>query len=382
MHLSTTNYDGEINQANAWDIASHESYLGFKGTEGLGNGLTAVWQLELQVEPSDTDNNANNTIAGDDGITYRNSFLGLTGSWGTAVIGRHDTPLNISTASLDLFAETVADYNFNGSSDAPTGAGDRAALTPTTRVAAIPLLDGQGLGFVDLRVDQAIAYISPSMNGLTIAAAIVQPGMDNGNRIGTNTLNTDADGFAEAYSIAAIYGNGPWFASLAYEKLSEDLVEELIAATPVAQGLVSGEDRWRLGLGYTANGFHVGFVYEDQDHAVDGMDAQRWQLSGSYTFGNNVVKLAYGENEVDCSTACAGTLVATGAALPDTTAVAATYDGFDLEQWSIGLDHNFSKNTKVYAVYTDVDVDQGQNLVGNSEDGDWDGFSVGMVHKF
>jgi predicted porin len=38
------------------------------------------------------------------------------------------------------------------------------------------------------------------------------------------------------------------------------------------------------------------------------------------------------------------------------------------------LDHNFSKRTKVYAVYTDVDTDD--------LDQDWDGFSLGMVHKF
>ena len=81
----------------------------------------------------------------------------------------------------------------------------------------MPLLAGQGLGFVDLRVDQAIAYISPNFNGLTLAAAIVQPGMDS-----TGT-SSSADGFAEAYSIAALYSNGPFFASLAWERLDEDL---------------------------------------------------------------------------------------------------------------------------------------------------------------
>jgi predicted porin len=336
MHIATSSYDGDVDTADAWDISSHASRLGFKGTEGLGNGLTAVWQLELQVQP--TDNN-NNTTNGGDGITYRNSFLGLTGGWGTAVIGRHDTPLKISTGSLDLFGDTIADYNANGASDEPTGAGN----------VGLALLGLQGLGFVDLRVDQAIAYISPSMNGLTIAAAIVQPGMDTG--LSTTATAHDADSFSEAYSIAALYSNGPFFASLAYENLSEDLIEELLSVTSGTAAAFDEEERWRLGLGYTANGFHVGFVYEDQDHAIDGVDADRWQLSGSYTFGNNVVKAMYGENEVDLAGA-----------------------DIDMDQWAIGLDHNFSKNTKVYAVYTDFDSD-GNGL-------DWDGFSVGMVHKF
>ena len=378
MHLSTTNYDGDISTADAWDISSHASRLGFKGTEGLGNGLTAVWQLELQVQPSDTNNN---TINSGDGITYRNSFLGLTGGWGTAVIGRHDTPLKISTGSLDLFGDTVADYNSNGADDEPAGAGALGGAG-----GAIPLIAGQGLGFVDLRVDQAIAYISPSMNGLTIAAAIVQPGMDTNASGGT--ASSSADSFAEAYSIAALYGNGPFFVSLAYEKLSEDLVEELVNLTAVPQSVIDSEDRWRLGLGYTANGFHVGFVYEDQDHGLDGLDADRWQLSGSYTFGNNVVKLAYGENEVDCSTggagvsSCAASLTTLAQTTADGSAINNTWSGFEVEQWSIGLDHNFSKRTKVYAVYTDVDVDQGGTRPVGAEDGDWDAFSVGMVHKF
>jgi predicted porin len=181
------------------------------------------------------------------------------------------------------------------------------------------------------------------MNGLTLAAAIVQPGMDSGT---TAATPHDADGFAEAYSVAAIYSNGPFFASLAWERLNEDFVEELLGNPAVDE-----DERWRIGLGYTANGLHVGLVYEDQDHPLDNVDAKRWQLSGSYTFGNNVVKAMYGQNDIDD--------VATD---------------HDIDQWAIGLDHNFSKRTKVYAVYTDVDTDDLNQ--------DWDGFSLGMVHKF
>jgi predicted porin len=348
MHLATTSYDGDLDEtADAWDISSHASRLGFKGTEGLSDNLTAVWQIELGIRASDNDNDT----TGEAGVTYRNTFVGLTGGWGTAVIGRHDTPLKISTGSLDLFGDTIADYNGNGADDEPLGTGNLA----------LPLLNVQSLGFVDLRVDQAIAYISPNMNGLTIAAAIVQPGMDSGLTTGAPH---DADGFAEAYSIAALYSNGPFFASVAYEKLNEDLIQELLGATSITMLTLptttvtlttaidlDDEDRWRVGLGYTANGLHVGLVYEDQDHAVDGVDAKRWQLSGSYTFGNNVVKLAYGQNDIEVGSA-----------------------DFDIDQWALGLDHNLSKRTKIYAVYTDVDTDDFE--------ADWDGFSLGVVHNF
>ena len=32
----------------AWRVSSNSSRLGFKGTEDLGNGLSAVWQMEIR----------------------------------------------------------------------------------------------------------------------------------------------------------------------------------------------------------------------------------------------------------------------------------------------------------------------------------------------
>ena len=45
----------------------------------------------------------------------------------------------------------------------------------------------------------------------------------------------------------------------------------------------------------------------------------------------------------------------------------------DLSQWQIAFDHNFSKRTKAYALYTNVDDDSAPN---------WDAFSLGMIHSF
>jgi predicted porin len=121
-------------------------------------------------------------------------------------------------------------------------------------------------------------------------------------------------------------------------------------------------DKWRLGLGYTANGFHVGFIYEDRE--IDGIaavlgedDSDSWQLSASYTAGNNTFKAAYGQ--VD-GWGMSGTDI--------------PFDADDGEQWSLGIDHKMSERTKVYAVYSDYSDDVA--------DRDWDGFSLGIVHDF
>ncbi len=370
---------------DGWDLSSHASYIGFKGSEDLGNGLKAIWQMELQLSLTDVNGTSND---GDPGTTVmRNSFVGLSSPWGTLMAGRQDTPHKISTARLDLFDDTVADYNANGADDPLNGAGNLSAWAPGSGLVnggAGIFLSGQGLGFVDIRADNALSYISPSWNGLTIAGAIIQPGLD------TTLTATDSDGFAEAYSIAAMYANGPFYASVSRELIKEEFVEEHIGALTTDLPILGDDERWRVGLGYSANGIHVGFVYEDQDHPIAGVDAERWQVSGSYSFGNNVIKAMVGEQDVDVSNRGEFWLgpVIQGS-LPDGIPITA-YSGYDVTQWAVGFEHNFSRRTQAYIVYTEVDVDQG--LVespllllffpGGVHEADYSALSIGLKHRF
>ncbi len=349
-HVAMSYYDLSRDSSSSnhgdrvWDLASHQSFIGFKGSEDLGGGLSAIWQMELQIELADGGTTGAGVLDNQDWGNMRNSFVGLAGSWGTFLMGRHDTPYKISTASLDLFSETVADYNGNGSDAGPWGG------VPVWGTSTF-----MGLGFQDIRADSAVAYVSPNLNGLTLAGAFVTAG-------GTDHLagSVDISDLIEAWSVAAIYSNGPFFASLAYENVDDETADAL----SMVLSTVTARDKWRLGLGYTANGFHVGLVYED----VDGVptvgnpmtDADRWQLSGSYTFGNNVVKGMYGS-------------VNWGNGGPDT------------DQWAIGLDHNFSKRTTAYLVYTSFDSDGFGTPIGPGGPGpdmDWDAYSLGLRHKF
>lgn len=330
-HLAVSNYSVG-NALNAgqdfWDLASHESRIGVKGSEDLGNGMKAIFKMEFQVRMADDATTSANVINNGDvarQMTGRNMYVGLAADWGTFLMGRHDTPLKLSTASLDVFDGTIADYNGNAADNAEgVGAGNLLA-------------DTDNASFSNVRADNAIAYVSPNMNGLTIAAAIVP----SGNATVTGSNNNAADGLAEAVSIAAIYSNGPFFATLARTDYSSDIV---------ATANNTDAEITRAGLGYTANNFHVNFVYEDIDtSAVLGADATTWQLAGTYTFGNNVVKASYRTRENQGV-------------------------NNDVDQWALGIDHNLSKRTKVYAVYTDVSAE----AVGQ----DWSAFSAGMVTNF
>jgi predicted porin len=338
-HVAMSYYDLENDWGGhgdkVWDLASHQSFIGFKGSEDLGGGLSAIWQMEIQIELADGGSTGAGVLDNQDWGNMRNSFVGLSGGWGTFVMGRHDTPYKISTASLDLFSETVADYNGDGSDAGPICAGAPAGCTTAI-----------GLGFQDIRADSAVAYISPNLNGLTLAGAWVTAGGPD-HLAGT----VDISDLIEAWSVAAIYSNGPFFASAAYEDVDSETADGL----GVLSGMVVAHDKWRVGLGYTANAVHVGLVYEDVDGGNFASpafgDAERWQLSGSYTFGNNVVKAMYGSSDYKD----------------------ATSNG-DINQWAIGLDHNFSKRTQAYLVYMSIDSD------GNGWD--VDAYSLGLRHKF
>ncbi len=294
--IQGTGMDALNNGFDGLGVNSHNSRFGIKGSEDLGEGLSLVYQMEFTISGDDLTTVSNN----------RNTYLALAGSWGVAGIGQVDTPYKSSTASLELFSEQVGDYN--------------------------------QLWFDDIRTTDAVFYMSPNWNGFSFVAAVVLPSGDN-----------NADGI-EATSISATYENGPFFATMAYEDISDDYVNVLHSA-------VIDYDKWRIGLGYTANGFHVGYIYEDRDFETLG-DGESWQLSGSYTMGNNTFKAAYGQTD-DWARR--------------TGAVGVIDDG---EQWSIGLDHKLSNRTTLYVTYADFESD---NTGGDAK---YDALSFGVIHNF
>jgi predicted porin len=410
---------------DGFDVASRATRIGFKGSEDLANGLKAIWKIEAQADIADrggscvssfipnstlapygqTSPTVNQGTAGSvasvyalraavrsngvfDGFpssgkvedalwdyadavykgrpqcdsadwwTARNAYIGLAGGWGTFLVGRHDTPYKMSTGAMDLFADTLADYNST-------------------------------IGFVDIRTDSAIAYVSPSWSGLSFAGAIVAPHVYADS-------DADADGLAEAYSVALSYNNYGFNASIAYENISGNWVD---AWSGLGSSLGADDnEKMRVGLGWTGAGFTIGGIYEWEDNilALDqGTDGERWQIQAGYTFGNNMIKAMYGQGDFTGGWQCFD-------CASDTMVWDRDRIKGDSSAWAVGIDHNFSKRTKAYMLYTNVDytqdyVDQrwsDQGPDSNFTDSGWTnrakakldgsagGFSIGMIHSF
>lgn len=362
------------------------SRLGVKGSEDLGNGLKAIYQIEFGINLNDTNDNVLNNS---DTISYRNTFVGLAGNWGTFLLGRHDTPMKISTGKLDLFADTMADYNGT-------------------------------VGFRDLRADNAVAYISPNWSGFQLAAAIVPSGGASGGV--NNARNINEDGIADTYSIAAIYSNGPFYASAAFENLyNEHFNTQSVSLAgnncpvetpdadvrdPLDPYLVScrfqdsDAQAYRFGLGLLNwNGFSLTAIYENQDQFGNDRylgytdpanpansyllpsgpkDADLWQIQAGYAFGNSMIKAMYGQAEYSGGTVVAGANWVSINGGPEFLEYTTGSLDYTNSTWSIGYDYNFSKRTTAYALYTAVDSDAEDIVTGSS----WSGFSMGMMHSF
>lgn len=274
-------------------VLDNTSRIGFKGTEDLGGGMKAVWQIESAL-------GGNGAVMGNGpaGLATRNTFVGLAGGFGTVLMGRHDTPYKLGTVSLDIFGDTIADYN--------SGRLGQQLVNNTH----------------DHRNGQALAYISPTWSGFHFAVAAV---LTNGEA-GSALSNGDT---VDATSWTAVYANGPLFASLSWQD---------------AKSL--NNDATKLGLGYTFGDAKVGFVWEKTDSNVAGADTKMWLLNGVYNMGPIALKAQYGKN--NNGAAANGSAWALGADynLSKRTAAYFVYGNgdtgaADVDGWNLGIKHSF-----------------------------------------
>jgi predicted porin len=126
-----------------YELESHASRLGVKGSHALSDSLKMIYTMEFGVT---TDNNDGDTF------NQRNIFLGAQGNWGTFLAGRYDSALKkiqySPAGSIDLFDDN--DY------------GD---------------YDSTFIG--DDRLNNNLVYATPAMGGFS-AMIQFQPGEDSG----------------------------------------------------------------------------------------------------------------------------------------------------------------------------------------------------------
>jgi len=222
-------------------VSDRGSRLVFDASEDLGNGMKGMAHMEVSLDTSDAGTSFNNN---------RNTYVGLTGDFGTVLIGHHDSPLKMSSGKAEVFGDRLADYNGFA-------------------------------GLEDAHASDVVAYVSPSFSGLTVAAATIAGGQYD--------TSTNQDDLAAGFSVAAMYGNGPLYLAIAHEDLSD-------ASVYTAGTNNLSDEKLRVTGVYTMDAIQVGLVYEDREDAINA-DSESLYVSGKYTMGNNVISAAFGKVE-------------------------------------------------------------------------------------
>jgi predicted porin len=105
-----------------------------------------------------------------------------------------------------------------------------------------------------------------------------------------------------------------------------------------------------LAFGYNSGPFAVTLNWESGDvNNLHWGDTDNIYVTGQYTFGNNVIRGAYGYMQPDD-----GNVRVVGLLQPDQVEFI-TQD--NINNWILGYQYNFSKRTRVWVEYIGQDVD-------------------------
>lgn len=184
--LSQADTGASTGAASALGITSHDSRLGFKGSEDLGGGLTAFFKMETEIN---VDEGAGNTF-------QRDKYLGIKGGFGEIKMGEFNTPYKNVFGKMDIFADSIGDVTGSGSHGELDDRHDnmlgyKGTFGPITLDVSMDFQesDAQGSGAVDDGMAVGVTYKAGS---IMVSAGIVDhnngegagDGADEGTRLG------------------------------------------------------------------------------------------------------------------------------------------------------------------------------------------------------
>lgn len=332
-------------------VTSNSSFLGFKGTEDLGGGLKAVFQFEGGV----------NTSSGAGYSFDRDTFVGISGGFGTVVMGNLTGPTRALGASVDAFASATgigANSGIIGKFGGVLNGITTDANGSVSTTAVAPARSGTQTGPFDTRWKNAIAYVSPTFSGLTVTAAYV-----------ANENKTDAATSLDTYGydLGARYANGPLMVGLTYNKANINNSAGNVAGIALVDASASDT---RLAGSYDFGVAKIMAIYD------------RVKVEGNnFSETQNVWGLGVG-----VPVSAAGKVVGQYYKAGDISG--STFDNYGATLWALGYEHSMSKRTILKAYYANLKNKDNANYsfgVSGLAAGAGDkntGFQVGLRHSF
>lgn len=331
--------DNGNNTPNFNRVSTNGSHIGFRGTENLGNGLSAIFQFESEA------NFDQNSSLG----LNRDSFVGLTGGFGKIMLG------TIAGPSFNLAANLDVNTGDNISNNTAI-LGKLGGMDATTALANGQRSISSGSTW-DTRFQNAVAYVSPSFSGLQATGVYVA------NETKNEIPNAEIK--PSLFDLGLTYTNGPIMVGTTYARQRDSGVAD------------EKDTEFRIGGMYDFGMASVRALYGRTKSETTGFEFKQntWGIGGTYnvTANGKLVSQYYVARDLEVN-------------------------GTDLGEsggklFTIGYEHNLSKRTMLKAGYARVTNDDntngydfGYNASGFASVGangfSASGFQFGVRHAF
>ena len=382
---SSPDSNRQVQNPTVMRVSSNSSRLGVRGTESLGGGLNAIFQVESNIS-WDSGNSSSS------GLASRETFVGLQGSWGRVTFGKFLMPMD------DL-------HPIFG--NAPTLT---TSILSTADVWAQGNLN-KGQGGWDARTGNNIRYDSPNFSGFT-GAFQVSTRDDSGNTTqtpygGDNGDHASNTRHAYVFGGNLIYSNGPLQVGFGGEKNKKVRQYTITANTaPGYAGYVgcaaatpcyfnADDYDWTVtgsydfGTIFQGFGLKIGLAYEKTKYDTPSGDLKRdfWAVSGTIPVGGGKIYLFYGKASNGKG----------GAADGETVGYVVHGSDTGTKQYEITYSYSLSPRTLLYTGYVKINNDTYNPTTfninsyaistcafgsTNCSQGKPSGFVLGMVHFF
>ncbi|HWX00003.1 porin [Collimonas sp.] len=327
-YIGSMKYSGDSGRTSVVNSGGMTtSWFGFKGTEDLGGGLSAKFNLTSFFR---ADTGQAGRFDGNETLFSRDANVGLVGGFGAVSLGRDLAPNFLPSILFNPF-------------------GDSFQLSPLILHMDVPWFNASGWTNSvagDTGWSNEVIYTTPDFAGLKANFHYQfgeQAGNTGKNNIGANVL----------------YFHGPLALTAYYQRVKVNNPLELSPGNvqpatniPLPSGLVAArQSAWFLGATYDFTVAKLFATYDQTSHDIDLKD-KTFQLGTSIPLGNGAVLASWADTKRDGA--------AVGGSLKRDTA-------------SLGYDYNLSKRTDLYTVYMyDKITDQSS---GNS-------IAFGIRHRF
>lgn len=319
-------------------LSSEGSYIGFRGSEALGSGLSAIFQLEggYSIDTGEMSSGFN-----------RDTFVGLASEQGGRLtLGLNTTPMRALGLALDL------------TPGGNTGIGAIQSLLS---------INGRSSGS-DNRRPNSVRYRSPTFNHVTVDV-VYGFGEERGVTPGRNNY---------MYGAGVTYQDGALFIGYAFDRQSD--------SNQAGLAQTDGSDtRHRLGAKYyMMPQLQVGAFYDMASSSgrfgagTGKLTKDSWGLITRWESGaHGVYAMFVKAKSVECSGVTTGNGVGCAAAA-----------NTDARMLTLGYTYAFSKRTMIRAAVSRITnanaarYDFSNGSIGGGVGADPTGYSIGLRHRF